>query len=455
MNIQPQSAIYQDGRGLRPNLDELRQNTQLLIRLRWAAGFAILLGTAFAGIVLEIHLETGPLVSIGLAVLVYNVVLYQACRGEDKPLERLQRVAWGQIVLDWTAMIALVHFTGGITSPALIYFVIHTALAGTVLLPWQTRSLTVLVIVMVSGLTWLEGNGWLTHIVIPELEPGDALHTNANYITAMLFFFGTAAITMSELVARNAQRLRQREERIRQLYEARSTFLRVATHELRAPLAAGLSLMRNIEQGYAGEFNEKQADLLSRVTRRLAGLRTLVDDLLTLAASQEVSAANVPLEPVSVRPTLDALIERERPNVEQKHITLHCDMDDEEGIVMAGEVGLAIILGNLLNNAIKYTPDDGDVTIVYHLDRPTQSLEITFKDTGIGIPAEDLPNIFNEFFRARNAKKAQVTGTGIGLSTVRTLLDRYHGDIDLQSEEGKGTTVKVTLPLAPRQVKIH
>jgi two-component system phosphate regulon sensor histidine kinase PhoR len=72
-------------------------------------------------------------------------------------------------------------------------------------------------------------------------------------------------------------------------------------------------------------------------------------------------------------------------------------------------------------------------------------------DTGIGIPADELPNVFSEFFRAQNAKRAQITGTGIGLSTVHALVERYNGHISLDSEEGKGTIVTVTLPLAPDQ----
>ena len=90
-------------------------------------------------------------------MLGYNALLLVFIReAEDENLRRVHQAAWGQIILDWLAMIALVHFTGGITSPALIYFVIHAALSGTILLPWQTRSLTILAIVIVGGLAWLE-----------------------------------------------------------------------------------------------------------------------------------------------------------------------------------------------------------------------------------------------------------------------------------------------------------
>lgn len=451
MSITSYTDTSPDNRGLQPTLEELCQNTRLLINLRWAAGLSILFSTVFARWVLAIDLKPIPLLFIGVIVLGYNSILSSVCQKTEQSTSRLQQVAWGQVILDWLAMMGLVHFTGGITSPALIYFVIHAALSGTILLPWQSRSLTALAITIVGGLALLERADWLPYIAITELGLGDNLHKNTSYIAAVLVFFGTTVFTLSELVTRNAQRLRQREKRIRELYEARSTFVRVATHELRAPLGASLSLMRNIEQGYAGELSAQQNAILSRVTNRLEGLRTLIDDLLTLAISREASTAHAPLRPDSVRASLDKIIERERPHAEQKQINFLCHLDDAPGIVMAGNVGLAVILGNLINNAIKYTPEGGEVMIEYATNQVAQTAVITVTDTGIGIPADELPNVFNEFFRAQNAKRSQIVGTGIGLSTARTLIERYNGSITLESEEGKGTTVSVSLPLAPDQ----
>ena len=109
--------------------------------------------------------------------------------------------------------------------------------------------------------------------------------------------------------------------------------------------------MRNIEQGYAGELSDQQRAILTRVSSRLEGLHTLVDDLLTLARSREAITAHAPLQPDSVRATLDKIIDRERPHVDRKQITLDCLMDDAPGIVMSGNVGLQIIFGNVINNA--------------------------------------------------------------------------------------------------------
>ena len=434
---------------MRPTLEELQQNTRLLIALRWAAGLGILLGTGFANLVLGIGLHTAPLYGIGIAVLSYNILLaFVVYRFDSLSLETLRRVAWAQILLDWIAMTALVHFTGGVTSPALVYFMLHATLAGLILLPWQVRSFSLLAVALIGGLALMERAEWLPHIIISEFEISDELYRNTTYITAVVFFFGSAIFVLSELVTAIAQRLRQREQRIRQLYEARSTFLRVATHELRAPLAAGLSLMHNIEQGYAGDFNEQQAAILNRISSRLDGLRILIDDLLTFARTQEANTSQMPLEPVGVRNVLLKIIEREMPNADAKRVTVESEIAEDPGVVMAGEMGVAIILGNMLNNAIKYTPDEGRVTVYYAVEG--HHITIKISDTGIGIPAAELPNIFTEFFRASNAKSAQITGTGIGLSTVYMLVKRYKGHISLESEEGQGTTIVVQLPLASR-----
>ena len=101
----------QDEHGLRPTYEELCQNTRLLIKFRWVAGGAILLSTLFARFIIDIHLKIFPLLIIGLVVLGYNVLLRLfVARDEEESLQRVQQVAWGQIILDWLAMIALLHF---------------------------------------------------------------------------------------------------------------------------------------------------------------------------------------------------------------------------------------------------------------------------------------------------------------------------------------------------------
>jgi signal transduction histidine kinase len=446
--VQPYGGSFTDAHTLQPTLEELRQNTQLLIKLRWIAGSSIIIITGFTWFFLHLDLKALPLFLIGVAVLSYNSLLLFANTRKSDSLARAQQLAWGQILLDWLTTIMLVHLTGGITSPALMYFVIHAALSGTIMSPWQTRGLMLSVIVIVGSLAWLERMGEVPHIVIRDFAKDQALYQNSTYIAAMMFFFGSTILTLSELMTQNTQHLRSRAKHIQELYEARETFVRIATHELRAPLGASLSLMRNIEQGYAGEVSEQQATILSRVGQRLEGLRILIDDLLALATSREASTIHAFLQPESVRTALEEIIARETPFAENKQVQMDCILDKHPGVVMADDFGLGIIFGNLVNNAIKYTPEGGSVRVEYKIEQSEQVGRVTVKDTGIGIPADELPKIFSEFFRASNAKSSSIIGTGIGLTTVHTLIERYCGDIELTSDENRGTTVTVSLPLA-------
>jgi len=420
----------------------------LLIALRWAAGLSILLATAVARWGLGIDLPWGALFAIGAAVLAYNAALAWDARRPVRPLPVVRRALWAQIALDWAAMIALVHFTGGITSPALLYFVIHVALAGTILAPRGARALALLAAALVGGLAALESSGALAHVSLHSLGLNSDLYRRGEYILAVLFFFVTTALTVAELVARQAQRLREREARIRAMSEAQAAFTRAATHELRAPVASSLALVRTVEQGYLDEMTPPQAVIIQRVAERLDGLRELIDDLLDYAASREATLARRSLEPVDLGAALSDSVERERPLAEQKSVTLRV-LPGEPVRVLATDPGLSMVFSNLINNAIKYTPSGGEVTVRWVVDRPAGWASATVEDTGIGIPAGDLPRIFEEFFRASNARNSRTIGTGIGLATVRAMVEHYGGTVALDSVEGQGTRVTVRLRLAP------
>lgn len=434
-----------------PQPDEALPSTAwLLIALRWAAGLSILLATAIARWGLGIDLPWEALFAIGAAVLAYNTALAWDARRPARPLPAMRRALWVQIALDWAAMTALVHFTGGIASPALIYFVIHVALAGTMLAPRGARALALLAAALVGGLAALESSGSLAHVSLHSLGLDSDLYRRGEYILAVLFFFTTTALTVAELVARQAQRLREREARIHAMSEAQAAFTRAATHELRAPVASSLALVRTVEQGYLDEMTPPQAVIIQRVAERLDGLRELIDDLLDYAASREATLSRRPLELVDLGAALSDSVERERPLAEEKPVTLRVQ-PGEPVCVLATDPGLSMVFSNLINNAIKYTPSGGEVTVRWVVDRPAGWASVTVEDTGMGIPADDLPRIFEEFFRASNARKSRVIGTGIGLAAVRAMVEHYGGTIALDSVEGQGTRVTLRLRLAPSE----
>jgi len=237
--------------------------------------------------------------------------------------------------------------------------------------------------------------------------------------------------------------LAQEEAHLERVEASKAQFIRVATHELRSPLAVAQSLVRNVLKGYAGALTDPQRDLFARISGRLDFLESLVNDLLDLAASRAPELAERE-EPVVVNSSVGRAVLLLLPRAEEKGVALIIEPCCEELAVRASEEGLDRIFVNLVGNAIKYTPTGGRVTVT--MSRTEEEIQVRVADTGIGIPAEALPHLFEEFYRAPNARRFAV-GTGIGLSVVKELVERYHGRIEVESAEGQGTTFTVTLPV--------
>jgi len=228
--------------------------------------------------------------------------------------------------------------------------------------------------------------------------------------------------------------------------EAKMRFLRMVTHELRAPVASAQSLMSTFCQGYAGDLTESQYEVVHRVQTRLDLLQELITDLLDLAAGKEEKLASRATEMLDLTDHLDATCNQLRPLAVQRGVTLVTNTQNLPPLwICANAEEIRRILSNVIGNAIKYTPGGGRIDVTLSWNHEWLTIEIA--DTGIGIPAEDLPHIWDEFFRARNARHHESYGTGLGLTIVKQLTENYGGHIGVRSVEHEGTTFTIQLPL--------
>ncbi|MBP1634723.1 MAG: two-component sensor histidine kinase [Acidobacteria bacterium] len=228
-----------------------------------------------------------------------------------------------------------------------------------------------------------------------------------------------------------------------ELNQEKSKFVRVTTHELRAPAQGTESLLSALANGYAGALSEPQRELVARARRRLALLQTLVDDLLDLAAGK-ANLRQGEQRPVPVGALVAEVCARFEAGAREKGLRLSVRVPDEPLHVWSDPADIERIVTNLVSNAVKYT-NHGGVTV--ELSEAGGSARLAVTDTGIGISPEALNHIFEEFYRAVNARAAQEAGTGLGLAIVKDLVNRYSGTISVQSVEGQQTTFVVTLPL--------
>jgi signal transduction histidine kinase len=231
-----------------------------------------------------------------------------------------------------------------------------------------------------------------------------------------------------------------------QLDEMKSKFVLTVTHELRSPVGVIRSLLRTLLAGYAGTLSEGQQDIVDRVLHRADFLQTLIDDLLDLAAGKNEMGLKEESVAVGLDGVIRPVVERYEAEAREKQIVLEyrCRMGQPATIIATAE-GLDRIFNNLVSNAVKYTPKGGRVSVVLSAEGGTVRVEVS--DTGIGIPEESLNHLYEEFYRAPNAKAQVKEGTGLGLAITKDLVARYGGKIVVQSKVGQGTTFVVSFLL--------
>ena len=230
--------------------------------------------------------------------------------------------------------------------------------------------------------------------------------------------------------------------RLKQLEKIRQDFVANVSHELRTPLTT--------IKGYAetlldGALKEDQAFQFVQVIKRHTDrLTKIVEDLLMLSRI-ETKEFQLKMEPVSVRDFIDDIIDFMREPAERKKISLSRNEIPSSLAVLADRSHLEQILINLLDNAIKYTPEGGRVT-VSAVEKDSEDIQFSVEDNGIGIPKEDLSRIFERFYRVDKGRSKELGGTGLGLSIVKHLVQTHGGSVWVESQMGKGSTFYFTLP---------
>ncbi|PJF29439.1 MAG: hypothetical protein CUN52_08370, partial [Phototrophicales bacterium] len=221
----------------------------------------------------------------------------------------------------------------------------------------------------------------------------------------------------------------------------KNEFLSIAAHDLKNPLntvKTAVSLMRRRNP----DMDEKTGELLHIIENSAEMMKNLITGLLDLAKIETGRAIN--LQPVQLNKFLDDNLTVFKLAASDKNITLTFLPPDEDAVVPMDLERMEQVLQNLLSNAIKYTPNGGTVTLSAEIT--TDSVIIKVQDTGMGIPKDDLPHLFEKFYRVKNDAHMQVEGTGLGLSIVKSIVENHDGTITVESEVNKGTTFFIRLP---------
>jgi signal transduction histidine kinase len=260
---------------------------------------------------------------------------------------------------------------------------------------------------------------------------------------------GAIALEKARLYESQEKNLETVTEQMKKLTEEKERFMRffgIAAHDLKAPLEAIQSYLWVILGGFAGELNPKHRTMIERSSKRMEDLLSLINDLLDVC---RVGVGKIfeELEDVPLKKIVQTNLDMARDLALLKGIKVVTDMPKKLPIIRSSHLRLQQVLSNLLSNAVKYS--DNGTTVIFRMKVTRKEIKVEVIDEGIGIPSEDIPSLFQEFFRAGNVEKRE--GTGLGLYIVKRIIDAHKGRIWVESpccETGKGSKFAFVLPRA-------
>ena len=434
---------------------EFRDRILWLVYLRWLAVTGLILGLTLGQILLHIPLLRLEFIILTVTLAIYNALSHlqvKRLKIEDEKSDRLlNTIANFQIALDLFLLALFLYFSGGIQNPFVTYFVFHMIIAAIMLTAKAAYLQAVWASVLIGSEIGLKYLNVLPHHQLENFLP-ISLYENPLYVWTFYFvlvsmLFGSVYMTYSI-----SRELRVREERLlaanRLLEEKdrlKSQYVMMISHDLQQPLVAIQSNLKVILDGFAGPVSSEIRDLLQRLERRASQLIALIRDLLNL--SRIKSYREIPKEVFSLKPMVANVVSQLEAAAVAKKLNLRLSLPEEEILINGNRDALRQVFLNLIDNAIKYTQEGGQIAV--QLTLSNGKLKGVVEDTGIGIAKKDMDSIFEEFFRGNNAIRLEKDGTGLGLSVVRLALQAHGGDIKVTSpafitQDGKGVGTRIT-----------
>lgn len=280
-------------------------------------------------------------------------------------------------------------------------------------------------------------------------KPGTNIYTSIEYVDAA----GTTHYIKLIVAKLSGQQELQQPQTIitihdetkgRDLENMKVDFVSMAAHELRTPLAATRGYLELVSFKEGENMAPDIKNYLNQALKSTAELGALIDNLLGVTRIERGTLTLRP-EKVDIAADVQQAIRNATFSANDKRITLTYDGPTADCFVLADQIALHEVINNLINNALKYTNSGGKVGVT--LGQKGKNYVIDFKDTGIGIPKNAVPNLFTKFYRVHGGLNSGSTGTGLGLFISKSIIERHGGTISVQSQEGVGSTFTITIPV--------
>jgi signal transduction histidine kinase len=440
-------------------MENLLQSTSLvqrafwLVKLRWVAIATLGIATFVASNLMGVSLSVSALYIITGVLLVYNFILYNTLRystrqGKEPSPQIIGRMLIFQISADLFILATILHFSGGIENPFLFFFVFHMIIASILRSRLKSFLQATLAVFLFGAVVVLESRGVIAHYELTNFA-GHGLYKNSTFIFGFLFVFATTlylvvymTTSISEQVRKQQESCRRANELLKEKDKLKNEYVLRLTHDIKGHLAAIESCIDIVDDEIVGPLNPKQKDLIDRAYRRTTKCMAFVTALLQLTRMK--LTGRLDMDWFSLKNCVFDEIAAVQGRAREKSIDLSYEIDASVDEIYGEAVLIEETIMNLLLNAVKYTSEGGKIRI--DVKDQGESVLVRVSDTGIGVPREDIDRVFEEFYRAPNARAVERDGTGLGLSFARQVVERHGGKIWVQNNPGGGSTFSFTVP---------
>lgn len=437
------------------------------IKLRYLAVAALILFFIAVLLLFDLDFTTVQITAItgtSILILTYNVVFDFGKKNFEKndsphysgsfkltPL----RFSLLQIILDLVTLSIIVYFTGGIETPIFMFYIFHMIIGALILHVFIVYTIAGILIAVFTLFSLLEYLDVIPHQSVQGLY-SISIYNDLNFIISYFFVFGFTLFISIKLTDKIVKDLYRRERHLKnaldELNEAENSkqkYVMGIVHELKSPIAASISYLDLLKEGYIGELPGEARGIIQKVKSRL---QDSIDDINGILRVSRFKLLNkTEKEEIDIYKIIEGIIEKSKPVAERKNIKFEfLDERKNKKAFFGDNILINLALSNLIGNALKYTKE-GNVRI--ELINNKENVIIEISDTGIGIPKDEIDKIFADYYRASNAVSGRIEGTGTGMQVVKDIVNSHNGNIELESPSkinlpGKpGTTVKIKIPL--------
>lgn len=441
--------------------DSVQVRNAWFIKLRYSAVLMLVVFLTTTGLLFKISftpVQFYAISSITLSIFIYNIILailQKHLKYSDEGFNPIH-LSILQMVLDLYALCLLVYYTGGIESPLFLLFIFHMVIGSMILPRFIIYSSACLVILVFSSIVFAEYFGLIAHHSIAGFLKFP-FYNNFSFISVFLSVFAFVLIVTVMLANEIANKLYKMEEnlldsldKLRAVEIEKENYITSVVHEIKTPIAAVQSYLDIILGNYLGPISAKIEEKLKRTRSRSDEAIQMINNILKISRLKLLD--DLGKDELDIKRLVCSAHEKLKSQIESKAIKFSLlDNRKNKRKVLGDKFLLEIGFSNIISNAIKYVDQCGIVVIT--MTDSQNGVEIKVCDNGIGIPAGENANIFDEFFRASNIKHKGYEGVGLGLTVVKQIITKHGGNITVESpsslanETHPGTCFIITLPV--------